>query len=85
MSVSVPLAGPEPSATVSVSPSTSAQVTVSLSAVSSAVTLLPSLQVGASLTGSTVIVNVASAEVSVPSVAVKVKLSVPLKPGRGRR
>ena len=60
------------------SPSASVQVTVLARAVSSGVVRSPSKQTGASLTGLTVIDTVAGADVRVPSLTVKVKLSGPL-------
>ena len=46
---------------------------------SSATVSAPSLATGASFTAVTVMVTVAGAESAVPSLAVKVKLSLPLK------
>jgi len=54
-----------------------------LSGVSSAVPYESATATGASLTGATVIETVAGALVARPSVAVKVKLSAPLKSAPG--
>ena len=59
------------------SPSTSVQLSVTVSGVSSAVVSTPG-HVGASLTALTVIENVAALESTVPSLALKVKQSLPL-------
>ena len=75
--VTVPWAGSVALAYVRGSPSTSLAVTESDSAVSSAVVGVALSATGASLTDVTVMVTVAAAESTVPSLAVKVKLSVP--------
>ncbi len=60
------------------SPSTSVAVTLPMTGVSSSVLLLESAATGASFTAVTVSVTVLAAESSVPSFALKVKLSLPL-------
>ena len=63
---------------MSESPSTSAQLSVIDLGVSSSVVALPFEQVGASLTALIVRLKVATLLSTVPSLAEKVKLSVPL-------
>src|SRR5687768_8820945 len=68
---------------LAIDPSTSVATSVVATAVSSSVVALPLFATGASLTAFTVIVTVTAAEDRVPSVAVYVKLSVPLKSAFG--
>ncbi len=79
----MPWAGPVPFAYVSVSPSTSVQLTVPLTAVSSSVVIASLAHTGASLTASTVIETVASDEVEPASLALNVKLSSPFQSASG--
>ncbi len=83
MPLSVPLAGPATTAKVSGSPSTSLPARVMSSGVSSAVVTLWAMAAGASLTGVTRMATVAGALVARPSLAVKVKLSLPAKLAAG--
>ena len=76
--VSVPWAGPATTVYVRVGLSTSVATSVPVAGVSSAVVRVPSCATGASLTAVTVMETVATFESSEPSLAWKVKLSVPL-------
>ena len=76
--LSVPCVGAVTTAYVSVSPSTSVAVSVIALAVSWFVVTLCAVATGASFTGVTVSVTVATFEFSVPSFALNVKLSGPL-------
>ena len=76
--VTLPLAGLSTTVQAKVSPSTSVKLTVPVKSESSFPLAAPSAATGASLTEFTVISTEATFESTIPSLALKVKLSDPL-------